>query len=125
MTTVRKKNGENSTLSFGPVNPRPARELLAAQTALAVATLEHPELTSEGEREGALREVLDALGLFVQVEDRTEKLTDNLHGTIRGYNGHIRSYSTPCNPCIAARQRQLDARWNALGIKSGEVVLPA
>lgn len=38
-------------------------------------------------------------------------------GTVRGYNRHISSYHRPCPDCARARQDQLNARWDSLGIK--------
>ena len=37
-------------------------------------------------------------------------------GTLRGYNRHITSYNTPCQPCLDARQVQLTERWERLGL---------
>ena len=49
----------------------------------------------------------------------TENTTCGRHrGTIQGYNRHISAYNTPCPPCSAARTRQLDDKWERLGIPS-------
>lgn len=37
-------------------------------------------------------------------------------GTMRGYTRHITAYNTPCSDCAAARARQLEERWERLGL---------
>lgn len=39
-------------------------------------------------------------------------------GTIKGYRRHISAYNTACPECAAARQLELNERWDQLGIAS-------
>lgn len=49
-----------------------------------------------------------------------------VRGTERGYRRHLTAYQTPCPECTAWRVRQLDKRWEALGVNpNSEVVLPS
>lgn len=108
------------------IHARPLEEVRACQLFAAAAIIGDATLTSSAEREGALREVLEALGIY-KVDARVVRATAHEHGTLRGYDAHIRNYQTPCDTCLAARTAELDERWERMGIdidEGTEVVMP-
>ena len=93
---------------------REAGELRAAQLALAGMAVdqEHPAAW--------LGDVLDALGLRYRVEDRpvVGEGCGEFQGTRRGYEMHLRSYTSPCNMCDAVARAAEASRLRRLGINT-------
>lgn len=103
---------------------RPAKQVRAIQLTVANEIYQSGEFRRDREREAALAEVLQVLGIYYRTGDSPRQLVVRC-GTISGYRRHLIAYQTPCNPCVAARQRELDERWRNLGIDNpGEVVIP-
>lgn len=119
--------GRDELSDVTPPSVRTAEDLREAALGGASEILGDPRLRTDAEREEALRDVLDALGLRNAVPRATQLPCGGFPGTLAGYRWHVRAYSTPCNACLNARTAELDARWNALGIdvqRNHEVVLP-
>lgn len=95
---------------------RAPQEVHAAQLQLAALALEKPDSAQW------LADVLEALGIreFVQGVARTRRPGDcaGHRGTLRGYNIHLRNYTSPCTPCANARHRELLASMVRLGVLS-------
>lgn len=90
---------------------RDAASLRSAQLKLAELALEQPDAQEW------LTDVLAALGLRRLVKEtkgEAEELPCSPHtGTLRGYNAHLRGYTSPCTECKnvagAAELRRLEA----------------
>lgn len=102
------------------IRTRSNEELANAQINLAGMALEHPDLTTDEEREAWLREVLEYLALDAPIQRKKKKLLPvacwPYTGTERGYNVHLRTYTTPCVVCTREHDRITTERHKKMGI---------
>lgn len=102
----------NDRRTLDPPAPRDPQELQAAQLELARMALKQEQ------PEAWLRDVLDALGLrhVVQAKPVVGEGCGEFRGTARGYEMHLRGYTTPCNMCDAVARAREAERLSRLGI---------
>lgn len=130
--TSTQKRGENLAVEdrgqidvgnreiLGITRLRSNEELSNAQINLAGIAVEHPDLTTDEEREAWLREVLEYLALDQPIHRKKKKLLPvacwPYTGTERGYNVHLRTYTTPCSVCVREHGRITAEKHKQMGI---------
>lgn len=107
-------------------HPRSPAELANAQIRLAALALEHPDLTTDEEREAWLKDVLEYLGLDHKITRKHKKQAPlacaPYTGSERGYNVHLRTYTTPCIMCFREHKKMTEEHHRSMGIDhEGEI----